>query len=115
MSPISATVRSITRHTEPWRKEEVVIVRMLPIPIAADCLGVAQKTLRDARWRARVKLPLTRVGGRVGVLEDDILALLRRGREHPPGENRGCSVGTRRKENSDLEEETPCITMNKSK
>ena len=56
-------------------------MRMLPIPIAADCLGVAQKTLRDARWRARIGLPLTRVGGRVGILEEDIEAILTRGRE----------------------------------
>ncbi len=94
MSSTSATVRSITRHTEPWRKEEVVVVRMLPIPIAADCLGVAQKTLRDARWRARVRLPLVRVGGRVGILEDDILALLTRGRERLPEPELLDNVGT---------------------
>ena len=60
---------------------------MLSISEAADRLSIASKTIRDPRWRLRVGLPLVRVGRRVGVLEDDILALLRKGREHLPDEN----------------------------
>ncbi len=67
--------------------KEVGFVRMLSISEAADRLSIASKTIRDPQWRLRVGLPLVRVGRRVGGLEDDILALLRKGREQLPDEN----------------------------
>jgi len=60
------------------------IDRVLPLVVAADLLGVREATLRDYRWRRRVRLPLTRVGRRVGVTESDLRALLARGREVLP-------------------------------
>jgi predicted site-specific integrase-resolvase len=60
------------------------IDRVLPLVVVADLLGVREATLRDYRWRWRVRLPLTRVGRRVGVTESDLRALLARGREVLP-------------------------------
>lgn len=56
-------------------------MRLLSIPQASERLSLAEATIRDKRWRFRVRLPLTRIGRRVGVLEADLQALLRRSRE----------------------------------
>jgi len=68
--------------------KEVSAVKMLSISAAAERLSIAEKTIRDLRWRLKVGLPLIRVGGRVGVLESDIEELLRRGRERLPSQGR---------------------------
>lgn len=56
-------------------------MRLLPISQAANLLAVKPRTIYDRRWRQRAGLPLTRIGRRVGVLEKDIEAILKKGRE----------------------------------
>jgi len=55
--------------------------RVLRVPEVARRLGVASATVRNAKWRARVGLPLVRIGSRVGFLESDVWAVIQRGRE----------------------------------
>lgn len=64
-------------------------MRILSIPEAAERANVAVKTMRDPRWRSRVGLPLTRIGRKTGVLEEDLLRLIRKGRERLLGEQLG--------------------------
>ena len=55
--------------------------RLLSIPAVAARLGLSTRTIYDPRWRKRAGLKLTRVGRHVGVLEDDLTAVLKAGRE----------------------------------
>ncbi len=56
-------------------------MRVLTVKACADRLGIAPGTLRDPRWRQRVGLPLTRIGRRVGFVEEDVERVIQRGRE----------------------------------
>lgn len=56
-------------------------MRILSVAETSRRLNVKSSTPRDPRWRARVHLPLVRIGGRVGFLESDVWAVIQRGRE----------------------------------
>jgi len=57
-------------------------MRIISVATTAETLDVSEKSVRDARWRKRVGLPLVRIGRRVGVLEKDLLTLIERGKEN---------------------------------
>ena len=57
-------------------------MRILSVPETSRRLNVKSSTPRDHRWRARVGLPLIRIGRRVGFLESDVYDLIQRGREN---------------------------------
>jgi len=48
---------------------------------AASLLGLSPKTLGDKRWRVRVGLYGVKIGRRLRFIENDLEALVQRGRE----------------------------------
>jgi|GEM_PF-4962535 hypothetical protein len=58
--------------------------RALGVAEAAEYTGIAVRTLRDRRWRKRVGLCCTRIGGKVLFLVRDLDLALARGRERSP-------------------------------
>jgi len=48
---------------------------------AASLLGLSPKTLGDKRWRVRVGLYAVKIGRRLRFIENDLEALVQRGRE----------------------------------
>ena len=59
-------------------------MRILPVKEAAQRLGVAKRSLEDKRYRARIGLPVIRIGRRVGFEESAIETVIARGRESVP-------------------------------
>jgi hypothetical protein len=62
----------------------------------AEILGVSIRSIRDVRWRARVRLPARRIGRRLIFTLEDCQRLLRRNVERFPdrrGEGAGEDVG----------------------
>jgi hypothetical protein len=54
---------------------------LVGLDAAAEALGIQPRTIRDERWRRRVRLPVVRVGRRlVGVRVTDLRRTLRRER-----------------------------------
>ncbi|MBI2218776.1 MAG: helix-turn-helix domain-containing protein [Candidatus Rokubacteria bacterium] len=51
------------------------------LPVVAERLKVARRTVYDARWRRRVGLPVCRIGRRLIVIESDLRRFLRHARE----------------------------------
>lgn len=56
---------------------------------AAAILGVSIRSIRDVRWRSRVRLAGRRIGRRLVFTEQDLQALLRRSVERFPGRRNG--------------------------
>jgi hypothetical protein len=53
--------------------------KLIPLSVVAERTGVALRTLEDRKWRARIGLPVVKLGGKVvGVRADDLAAVLRR-------------------------------------
>ncbi len=59
-------------------------MRTLTIDETAQALCVSARSLGDRRYRARIGLPLRKIGRRTVFLEADVLQLLERGRESLP-------------------------------
>jgi hypothetical protein len=56
-------------------------MKLISVKDTAAILCVAPKSLMDKRFRARIGLPATHIGRRVGFAEADVEQILRRGRE----------------------------------
>jgi hypothetical protein len=65
-----------------------VLEDVMELDPAAEAIKVSYRTIRDPRWRARVGLPVVRVGRKIlGVREADLRRVIRRGirRDPQPG------------------------------
>lgn len=56
-------------------------MKILSVQTTADCLGVAVTSLLTTAYRRRLGLPVCRIGRKIGFLEEDVDALIARGRE----------------------------------
>jgi predicted DNA-binding transcriptional regulator AlpA len=61
-------------------------MRIISLEETARRLGLSPRSLTDKRFRARLGLPGVKVGRRLGFEEDDIEAVITRGREKLPVE-----------------------------
>lgn len=60
------------------------VEELIPLADVAKSTGFALRTLEDRKWRARVGLPVVKLGGKiVGVRAQDLAAVLRREFEPP--------------------------------
>lgn len=62
--------------------------KLIDVAAAAVRLGVSPRSIIDRRYRERVGLRCVRVGRRLLFTEQDIEAIIRRGREVWPGDGR---------------------------
>ena len=59
-------------------------VKLLKLAEAAKFLDVSEKSLSDARYLNRIRLPRVKIGKSVRFLEEDLERIVRRGRETLP-------------------------------
>ncbi len=56
-------------------------MKVLDVKESAEFIRVRESTVRDPKWRQRVRLPAVRIGRRMLFREQDLLALVERGLE----------------------------------